>query len=194
MLIFIGFYCIVVLIASIIYKVSPGETIVNTTEDDLDTVYRIFDEAVQYQKRNNYPDWENYDKDVFKDDIRNQLHYKIVIDQHYIACVFSIRLTDKIIWRERDMDDAIYLHRIAVNPAFKGQRQFQKILDWSIEYAKQLGRQFIRMDTWANNPKIIEYYKGFGFVFLENFTTPDTEELPKHNRKLTLALLEYKIR
>lgn len=48
------------------------------------------------------------------------------------------------------------------------------------------------MDTWAANPTIIKYYKSFGFEFIENFTTPDNEELPVHNRNLALTLLEYK--
>jgi hypothetical protein len=46
------------------------------------------------------------------------------------------------------------------------------------------------MDTWADNYKIIEYYKSFGFVFIENYKTPDTPELPIQNRNLNVALLE----
>ena len=49
------------------------------------------------------------------------------------------------------------------------------------------------MDTWANNSTLIEYYKTFGFNVIENYTTPDSIELPVHNRNLALTLLEYKI-
>ena len=94
------------------------------------------------------------------------------------------------------MDDdgnAVYLHRIVVNPEFKGQRLFGKVLEWAIDHAKEKDLTAVRMDTWANNPGIIEYYKSFGFSFFENFTTPDTEELPVHNRNLPLTLLEYKV-
>jgi hypothetical protein len=48
------------------------------------------------------------------------------------------------------------------------------------------------MDTWAANPTIINYYTGFGFVVVENYTTPNTAELPVHNRNLALTLLEYR--
>ena len=102
-------------------------------------------------------------------------------------------MLDKIIWRTTDMGDAIYLHRIVVNPAFKGQKLFGLILEWSIKHAKQKGLDFIRMDTWAANPTIINYYKDFGFEFVENYTTPDSMELPQHNRKLPLTLLEYRV-
>lgn len=105
-----------------------------------------------------------------------------------------MRYADKIIWRDLDTGNSIYLHRIVVNPACKGQRLFGKILDWAIEHSKQKGLSSIRMDTWAANPTIIEYYKSFGFMFIENFTTPDSEELPVHNRNLALTLLEYKLK
>jgi hypothetical protein len=49
------------------------------------------------------------------------------------------------------------------------------------------------MDTWAANLKIIDYYKGFGFSTIENYKTPDSSELPVHNRNLALTLMEYKI-
>ena len=93
------------------------------------------------------------------------------------------------------MDDgnSIYLHRIVVNPRFKGQKLFGTILEWAIDHAGAKRLQSIRMDTWASNEKIIDYYKTFGFSFVETFTTPDTEELPQHNRKLALALLEYNL-
>jgi hypothetical protein len=49
------------------------------------------------------------------------------------------------------------------------------------------------MDTWADNLSIINYYQGFGFSFIENYTTPDRAELPVHNRNLSLTLLQYTI-
>jgi ribosomal protein S18 acetylase RimI-like enzyme len=170
----------------------PGYKIVPSTNNDLHLVYQFFDAAVVYQKRNNYPDWEGFDKKALELDMLEDRQYKIVIDEE-IACVFSICLADKIIWKERDQNDAIYIHRIAVNPVFKGQKQFRKIMDWTIEYARANRKSFIRMDTWAKNPVIIEYYKSFGFEVLGDLTTPDTQELPIHNRNIELVLLEYRI-
>ncbi len=45
----------------------------------------------------------------------------------------------------------------------------------------------------AANPTLIEYYKTFGFNIIENYTTPDSVELPVHNRNLALTLLEYQL-
>jgi GNAT superfamily N-acetyltransferase len=90
--------------------------------------------------------------------------------------------------------DAIYLHRIVVNPLFKGRRLFGTVLEWATRCAHGQGLSFIRMDTWANNPRIIDYYRSFGFHFVEFYTTPDSPALPSHNRNLGLALLEMKVR
>jgi len=170
----------------------PQFLIVNTSLKDLPFVYELFDLSVKYQEARGYPTWKNYDKGALTQDVENKQQFKVILDTQ-IGIVFSVRYTDKIIWREMDQGDSIYLHRIVVNPAFKGQKLFGQILSWAKQHAKQKKLGFIRMDTWATNEKIIEYYKGFGFTFIGNYTTPNSPELPEHNRKLELALLELKL-
>ncbi|HYG03611.1 MAG TPA: hypothetical protein VD927_14280 [Chryseosolibacter sp.] len=70
---------------------------------------------------------------------------------------------------------------------------FDKVMAWAKAYAHQHQLDFIRMDTWAENEKIINYYKTFGFSFIENYKTPDVAELPLQNRNLNVALLELKV-
>lgn len=164
----------------------------NTTTADLEFVYSLFDQSIEYQERNGYPVWRGYDKNALIRDAENKNQYKIIIDSQ-IAMVFSVCYADPIIWGEREDGDAIYLHRIVINPVFKGKKLFGEILRWAIDHAKENGRHFVRMDTWSSNPAIIDYYKTFGFTFLGNIVTPDTPELPVHNRKLGLALLEMKL-
>lgn len=171
----------------------PNESqIVPTTLTDLERIYHLFDQSVIYQEQHGYPAWRNYDKDAIVRDIENGNQYK-VMQEDQIGMVFSVAYADAVIWRHRDQEDAIYLHRIVVNPGSKGKRLFGSVLDWSIEHAKQKHREAVRMDTWAANPRIIAYYQSFGFQFVEHYTTPDTIDLPVHNRNLALTLLEYKI-
>jgi predicted GNAT family N-acyltransferase len=166
-----------------------GYSFVNATSDDLNVICRLFEEAILFQKKNNYIGWNSYDKDYIKADIQNRLLFKI-INEGEIICIFSICYTDLLIWREREKGDAVYLHRIVLNQKFKGEKVFQKILDWAIGFAKEKELKYIRMDTWAENEKIIGYYKSYGFKFVENYTTPNTENLPVQHRNLNVALLE----
>jgi ribosomal protein S18 acetylase RimI-like enzyme len=163
----------------------------NTDTSDLRLIFDLFDQSITYQEEKSYPVWRNYDRNAIVKDIENGNQYKIVIDNQ-TAIVFSACYTDKIIWRHFDRGDALYLHRIVVNPEFKGQQLFGKTLEWAIRHCEQKKLTSIRMDTWAANSNIIEYYKTFGFTIIENYTTPDSTELPVHNRNLELTLLEYK--
>ncbi|HEX8040677.1 MAG TPA: GNAT family N-acetyltransferase [Chryseosolibacter sp.] len=162
----------------------------NTEPRDADQIFTLFDLSVQYQEQKGYPSWRNYDKHSILQDIKDKAQYKVVVDST-IGIVFSIGYSDKVIWRELDQGNSLYLHRIVVNQAYKGRKLFGTILSWAIEHCRQKHLASIRMDTWADNPTIINYYKSFGFTFIENYTTPDTEALPVHNRNLALALLEY---
>ncbi|HSQ43782.1 MAG TPA: GNAT family N-acetyltransferase [Ginsengibacter sp.] len=166
--------------------------IVNTTRNDLNTILWLFKQAMKLQGRNGYKVWEAIDQTGLERDIDKGLQYKIVQDNN-ITCVFSIQFNDPFIWGEKDRDHAIYLHRIVVNPNFKGLKQFQKVLDWACNFALQHHLQFVRMDTWADNSKIIEYYKSFGFEFIENYQTTNEMELPIQNRNLNVALLQLKL-
>jgi ribosomal protein S18 acetylase RimI-like enzyme len=165
--------------------------IVNTELSDLPLIYELFEHSIRYQEAKGYPVWHNYDRDAIVRDINDGNQYK-AISSSGVGIIFSVAYRDKVIWRELDKGDSIYLHRIVVNPAFKGQKLFGLIVDWAIDHMAAKGLNSIRMDTWAANTNIIEYYKGFGFEVVENFTTPDTDELPVHNRNLMLTLMEYR--
>jgi ribosomal protein S18 acetylase RimI-like enzyme len=164
--------------------------VLNTQPTDLSFIFSLFDQSIQYQEKHGYPVWKNYDQNAIKKDIEAGNQYKIVNNDR-IAIVFSVAYSDKIIWRAMDTGKSVYLHRIVVNPEFKGQKLFGAIVDWAVQHGKDKGLKSIRMDTWAANANIIAYYKSFGFRVVENYTTPDTEDLPIHNRKLALTLLEY---
>ncbi|MEO5777303.1 MAG: GNAT family N-acetyltransferase [Flavobacterium sp.] len=165
--------------------------IVNTNYNDLEMICWMFEEAIAYQKRNKYKGWDSYDKIFLENEISKLLQFKIVTNDSSILCIFSVCFNDPLIWREKDKGTSIYLHRITVNPKFKGQKQFEKVLNWAIEYAQKNNLDTIRMDTWAENTTIIEYYKSYGFQFLENYKTTNTKELPIQHRNLNVALLEY---
>lgn len=164
-------------------------SIVNTTEGDLPFVYWLFDEAISYQKKNGYSAWKGYDKKALQAEVENKLQYKIVNGADIMG-VFSITYSDAGTWGEWDTGNAVFLHRTITNPNFKGQRIFEKIRDWAAGFAKEKGLGYIRMDTWADNPQIIEYYKGYGFRVVTSRTTANDPELPEQNRNLRVTLLE----
>ena len=168
----------------------PFVALVNT--DDLPMIYHLFDEAILFQKQNHYIGWENYDKEYIRKDVDSGYVFKLLQEEE-IVCIFSVCYNDVLIWRERERNDAIYLHRLILNRKFQGEKIFQNILNWVLLCAKKKGLSYVRMDTWAENEKLIGYYKSYGFRFVENYTTLDTKDLPVQHRKLHVALLELDI-
>jgi ribosomal protein S18 acetylase RimI-like enzyme len=167
--------------------------VVNSTEEDRDKVIALYEKAMSQHENNGYQVWKNIDESVIVNDIRNGLQYKIVQNDN-IVCIFSIQNRDALMWREKDEGNAVYLHRVVVNTDFKGQKLFAKVLNWTKQYALQNNLNFIRMDTWANNTKLINYYRLFGFEVKEYYTTPDETQIPVQYRNLDVVLLELDLR
>ncbi|MBX2899263.1 MAG: GNAT family N-acetyltransferase [Cyclobacteriaceae bacterium] len=164
-------------------------TILNTTATDLTAIVGLYDQVIKLQSENGYRVWNTIDRAALKHDIEKGWHYKMMAEGN-LLCAFSVQFSDPLIWRQRDLNDGLYLHRIVTNPAFKGQKLFKKILAWACQQAMQQKRKFIRMDTWAENEKLIAYYQSFGFKFIENYRTGNSARLPIQNRNLHVALLE----
>lgn len=167
-------------------------TIINTSESDLPEVYILFEQAIEYQRSKNYPVWHGFDRSTLVQDVASRNHYKIMRGER-IAMVFSVCYADPLIWGDRETGESIYLHRIVVNPLFKGQKLFSDVLAWAINHGTNKSKKSIRMDTWANNTNIINYYKSFGFRFIDNARTPDDPRLAVQNRNLNVALLQYNL-
>lgn len=159
------------------------------TLKDLDTIRLLFEGAIQFQKANKYIGWKSYDEKFIITDINNGLLYKLEKDLVIIG-IFCICFSDPIIWREKEKGNAVYLHRVVLNQKYKGEKIFSRILNWTKNLAEQQRLNYIRIDTWAENEKIISYYKNYGFLFIENYTTPGTDDLPAQHRNLNVALLE----
>lgn len=162
------------------------------TERDLPSIYQLFEEAIRFQQAHHYVGWKSFDKHFIQADVRQKLLWKIS-KENSIACIFSICLQDPLIWREMEKGDALYLHRVVLNRQFSGEKLFARVLAWARQYAAEHALKYIRMDTWAANEKIIQYYQGYGFRFVENYKTADTDDLPLQHRNLEVALLELNL-
>jgi hypothetical protein len=160
--------------------------------EDLPLICRLFEEAIAFQEQHHFTGWKNYDQAFLVQDIHAQQLFK-VMHGHEVAGIFSVCYADQLIWRDKEQGDAVYLHRIVLNRQVKGVKLFPLVLAWSKDRAIKMNRRFIRMDTWAGNQPLIKYYQGYGFSFLENYTTPDTPGLPVQHRLLQVALLQLEL-
>ena len=163
-----------------------------STGEDLDIIFGLYREAVSYQEKNGYSRWPEFERALIEGEVRDGRHYKI-LDGDAVACVFSVVYNDPIIWKEKDEQPSVYLHRIATNPDYKGRGMMNLIKDWAHENARQLGRKYIRMDTWRDNEQLKNYYINCGFKYLTQIDIPANHELPSHYWGISLSLFEIEV-
>jgi ribosomal protein S18 acetylase RimI-like enzyme len=168
--------------------------IINSTIVDIEEIFRLYKIASDYQKeKKTVVVWPDFDKKMVEKEIAENRQWKLVVN-NVIICVWAITFSDEQIWEKRNQDAAIYIHRIATNPEFRGQNFIKIIVDWAREYALENKKEYIRLDTLGNNTKLIEHYCNSGFNFLGMFELKHTNELPLHYQKEpNCCLFEIKI-
>jgi len=146
---------------------------------DVNEILSLYEAAQNLQTQKKTVVWPSFEKSFIEKEIQEQRQWKIV-SRNVMACNWAITFSDKEIWGAKDKNDSIYIHRICNNPTSRGNRYIDAIVEWSSEYAKQKGKQFVRLDTLGNNIKLIQHYTSAGFEFLGMFTLTDTATLPRH--------------
>jgi ribosomal protein S18 acetylase RimI-like enzyme len=164
----------------------------NSSIEDVETIFSLYDHAIAYQKTVFKKHWQGFERSLIETEILENRQFKMVIDSE-VACIFAITFNDTSIWKEKDTQPSIYIHRIVTNPQFRGIGFVSKIIDWAKEYCLANKKLYIRLDTWGDNPKLIEYYIKCGFDYIETIKMENTEGLPAHYEGVTLALFEMKI-
>ncbi|HRG90590.1 MAG TPA: GNAT family N-acetyltransferase, partial [Chitinophagales bacterium] len=81
----------------------------------------------------------------------------------------------------------------ATNPDSRGHNLVAQIASWATTYARNNGKQFVRMDTVGNNEGLIKHYTRCGFTFLGLLTLKNTAGLPAHYHNATVSLFELKV-
>ena len=166
--------------------------IINSTYEDIDTIFKLYEEGTAYQKAVAKKHWKGFERALVEKEIVEKRQWKVLMEDD-IACVFAITFNDPHIWQEKDKDPSIYIHRIATNQRFRGNSFVKHIIDWAKPYAKQNKKEFIRMDTGSGNEKLNNYYIDCGFIYLGVIQLGSTANLPEHYRNGTSSLFEIKV-
>lgn len=163
-----------------------------STTADIGAIFGLYDDAIAYQKTVFDKHWQGFERSLVEKEIAEGRAWKMMQGQE-IVCIFAIDFSDAVIWGVKDLQPAIYLHRIVTNPRYRGNGYIQNIITWAVHFGKSAGKEFVRMDTWGDNPGLIAYYVKSGFQHT-GFATPEqSDTLPKHYEGVTLALFEIPI-
>ena len=165
--------------------------VINSQISDIETIFQFYDMAIAHQKKVFNKHWQGFSRSLVETEIAENRQYKILVKGE-VACIFAVTFEDKLIWGDQDVD-SIYIHRIVTHPEFRGYSFVKEIIKWAKAFAPLNGIKYIRMDTWADNEKLLAYYTGCGFDYVGVVTMQETEGLPKHYEGISLSLFEIKV-
>lgn len=76
---------------------------------------------------------------------------------------FCLMDADPDVWPEAGEGEALYLHRLAVDPEYQGQGFSRLALDFAVAETRRRGRPVLRLNTGADRQKLLDLYSGYGF-------------------------------
>lgn len=71
-----------------------------------------------------------------------------------------------------DPEDALYVHRAVVSRAVAGQHIGAALLNWASVRTAAVGRTWVRLDAWATNIQLHNYYVTRGWTHVRTFKLP----------------------
>lgn len=168
-------------------------TIQNANQQDFDTIFTLYGHAADHQRKiGTVVVWPEFDPEMVRREIEENHQWKLVVDGE-VACIWATTFSDEQIWEERNADPAVYIHRIATNPAFRGLNFVKAIVDWAVPHARSLGKSYVRLDTLGDNQRLIRHYTEAGFDFLGMFPMQNTDGLPAHYHGEPVCLFQIKL-
>lgn len=99
----------------------------------------------------------------------------MVRDGCTVAATIAVdRYADPRLWtRAERAEPARYVHRLIVARAYAGLGLGARLLDWVELAAAHAGDRWLRVDVWADNPRLQAYYQRLRFVPVRIVTSGD---------------------
>jgi GNAT superfamily N-acetyltransferase len=79
------------------------------------------------------------------------------------AGTIKFQLQDALFWPDVPQDESAFVHRLAIRRKFAGRGISDEILQWAVDRARSMDRQYLRLDCEAARPRLRKVYERFGF-------------------------------
>lgn len=138
-----------------------------------------------FQWNEHYPSRERLQKDlelgeIFLLEKEEEIRGIIVITETMDEEYFPIE------WLTGENSKNLYIHRLAVHPAYWGKGYGQKLMDFAEDYARNKHYHSIRLDTFSQNPRNQKFYESRGYQRLGNIYFPKQSIEPFYCYELLL--------
>ena len=134
------------------------------TASDVAGIHRLLLDAESWLAERGIPMWLPVELliDPIRNDVAVGMHLVAEIDGE-IAGTLRFQLEDALFWPDLPPAGSAFVHRLAVDRRFAGQGVSTALLGWAVNRARELDREFLRLDCDAARPRLRAFYERFGF-------------------------------
>lgn len=161
------------------------------TQEDIDAILHITQQCAIHMMNRNIFQWnEHYpNRKAFINDVNREELYVLEFEEMIIGCMVISTLKDDeyipIKWLT-DTDNAVYIHRLAIQPVHQGKGCAQQLMDFAETLALESNFNSVRLDTFSQNKRNQAFYESRGYQRLESIYFPKQSEHPFYCYELLL--------
>lgn len=150
------------------------------TEGDTPAVLGLLVQTAEWLKSRGSTQWsgllQGEDSHRTPEAIKRGEVYIFVQDDTLMGMVMLMQQAspwDRELWGEEGHESSVYLHRLNINRAAAGSNLGEAIVQWSSSGIHFPGKDRIRLDCIANNPKLNDFYRSTcGYEFKGTAANP----------------------
>lgn len=140
-----------------------GDLIVRRAQpQDIDIVQSILDEAAAWLQQRGINQWPSpFPRREIEQRFTDGLIYLAFSGRQPIG-TFTLFTSDPETWGDQP-PDALYLHGLALRRAYSGNELGRKLLFHAEQIARAWSKRWLRLDCWAGNEALDQFYRAAGF-------------------------------
>jgi GNAT superfamily N-acetyltransferase len=158
---------------------------------DLDAVFRLLQDARDWQKARGGDAWREFDRSQIATDIAAGCVH-LAKEQGTVRGAVTLVESDPLVWGP-DGRNALYLHRLVSSRQAAGRGAGALLIRWARTVAVWRCKKWLRLETWNENRALRGYYENQGFHHVrDQWFAPDSS-LPADYRGTTKSLYQIEL-
>lgn len=159
--------------------------------EEIDELRALFAAAIAWQQQRGMPTFTIFPVSFFAQEINKGAVFVARRAGNLVGTV-SLYESDDFIW-DNDAAPALYIHRLASLRTTEGRGVGAALIAWSRRRAADLGKQWLRVDCWAENDELCRFYEGQRFSPVRIKNTGQNADLPEHYQNINLRLFQMPV-
>ena len=152
-----------------------GYRVVTATRNDVDTILNLLEARVGWLRARGSDQWSTWLTwpAQLPDSIDRDEVILLYDGPEPVATMTISQDGDPDFWTPAELaEPALYVSKLATRLDRAGEEIGRLLLDWSVNYAHELGAHFVRLDVWRSAVDLHDYYLKRGWHYVRTVYAP----------------------